>query len=58
MFMCSLCFCTKIISCLLTFFQDGLDCFLLACGFGHQEIVRELLTKDKVDRNVVDDVRN
>ena len=41
-----------------TFLQGGHDWFLLACGFGHQEIVRELLTKDKVDRNVVDDVRN
>ena len=44
--------------CLPTFFQSGQDCFLLACGLGHQEIVRELLTRDEVDRNVVDKVRN
>ena len=46
------------LSCLTTFLQDGKDCFLLACEEGHQEIVRELLTKDKVDQNVVDNVRN
>ena len=34
------------------------DCFLLACLCGHEVIVRELLTKDKVDQNVVDNVRN
>ena len=45
-------------SCLLTFLQSDKDCFLLACEEGHQEIVRELLTKDKVDQNVVDEVRN
>ena len=45
-------------SCLPTFLQDGKDCFLLACRFGHEEIVCELLTKDKVDQNVVDEVRN
>ena len=45
-------------SCLPTFLQSGKDCFLLACEEGHQEIVRELLTKDKVDQNVVDEVRN
>ena len=46
-------------SCLPTFLQSsGLDCFLLACLEGHQEIVRELLTTDKVDQNVVDEVRN
>ena len=45
-------------SCLPTFLQDGKDCFLLACLKGHQEIVCELLTKDKVDQNVVDEVRN
>ena len=39
------------------FVQNGQDCFLLACGLGHQEIVRELLTRDKVDQNVVDEVR-
>ena len=44
--------------CLPTFLQRDQDCFLLACGLGHQEIVRELLTRDKVDRNVVDKVRN
>ena len=38
--------------------QSGQDCFLLACEMGHEEIVRELLTKDKMDRNVVDNVRN
>ena len=38
--------------------QNGQDCFLLACGLGHQEIIRELLTRDKVDQNVVDEVRN
>ena len=38
--------------------QGGQDCFLLACSSGHQGIVRELLTKDKVDQNVVDKVRN
>ena len=41
-----------------TFLQNGRDCFLLACVEGHQEIVCELLTKDKVDQNVVDKVRN
>ena len=41
-----------------TFLQGGQDCFLLACEEGHEEIVRELLTKDKVDWNVVDNVRN
>ena len=46
------------LSCLPTFLQDGRDCFLLACKEGHQEIVCELLKKDKVDRNVVDNVRN
>ena len=45
-------------SCLPTFLQEGQDCFLLACMKGHQEIVHELLTKDKVDQNVVDKVRN
>ena len=57
---CSLCFCTikSILPRLLTSLQDGKDCFLLACGLGYQEIVRELLTKDKVDQNVVDKVRN
>ena len=45
-------------SCLPTFLQSGKDCFLLACMEGHQEIVCELLTKDKVDQNVVDKVRN
>ena len=45
-------------SCLPTFLQNGRDCFLLACVEGHQEIVHELLTKDKVDQNVVDKVRN
>ena len=45
-------------SCLPTFLQNGRDCFLVACVAGHQEIVRELLTKDKVDQNVVDEVRN
>ena len=44
-------------SCLLTFLQSGQDCFLSACKEGHEEIVRELLTKDKVDQNVVDNVR-
>ena len=43
--------------CLLTFLQSSQDCFLLACKEGHEEIVRELLTKDKVDRNVVNTVR-
>ena len=38
--------------------QSGQDCFLLACEAGHEEIVRELLTKDKMDQNVVDNVRN
>ena len=38
--------------------QSGQDCFLLACWHGHLGIVRELLTKDKVDQNVVDKVRN
>ena len=55
---CAACFCPKVMSCLPTFLQYGLDCFLLACLEGHQEIVRELLTKDKVDQNVVDKVRN
>ena len=41
-----------------TSLQDGYDCFLLACAEGHQEIVRELLTKVKVDQNVVNEVRN
>ena len=41
-----------------SFIQNGRDCFLLACEAGHQEIVCELLTKDKVDQNVVDKVRN
>ena len=41
-----------------TFLQYGLDCFLLACEVGHQEIVCELLTKDKVEQNVVTKVRN
>ena len=45
-------------SCMPTFLQNGRDCFLLACMKGHQEIVFELLTKDKVDQNVVDKVRN
>ena len=45
-------------SCLPTFLQEGQDCFLLACMEGHQKIVRELLTKDKVDQNVVNKVRN
>ena len=45
-------------SCLPTFLQGDNDCFLLACWKGHQDIVRELLTKDKVDQNVVDKVRN
>ena len=44
--------------CLPTFLQGGLDCFLIACKEGHQEIVRELLTRDEVDRNVVDEVRS
>ena len=44
--------------CLPTFLQSDQDCFLLACGLGHQEIVRELLTRDEVDRNVVDEVRS
>ena len=48
----------KVMPCLPTFLQDGLDCFLLACKEGHQEIVRELLTRDEVDRNVVDEVRS
>ena len=56
--LCSLCFCTRLMSCLPTFLQNGRDCFLLACVEGHQEIVRELLTKDKVDQNVVNEVRN
>ena len=38
--------------------QNGQDCFLLACEEGHEEIVCELLTKDEVDRTVVDNVRN
>ena len=38
--------------------QDGKDCFLFACEMGHQKIVRELLTKDNVDQNVLDKVRN
>ena len=41
-----------------TYLQVGNDCFLLACWLDHEEIVRELLTKDKVDQNVVDNVRN
>ena len=45
-------------SCLPTFLQSGKDCFLLACREGRQDIVRELLTKDKVDQNVVEKVRN
>ena len=44
--------------CLATFLQGGLDCFLLACKEGHQEIVHELLTRDEVDQNVVDKVRS
>ena len=55
---CSLCFCTRVMSCVPTFFQNGHDSFLLACLMGHQEIVCELLTKDKVDWNVVNEVRN
>ena len=54
--LCVACGCDAI--CLPTFFQSGQDCFLLACGLGHQEIVRELLTRDKVERNVVDKVKN
>ena len=51
--------CTKVIKvCLPTYLQNGDDCFLLACWNGHEVIVRELLTKDKVDQNVVDNVRN
>ena len=45
-------------SCLPTFLQGGQDCFLLACVVGHEEIVRELLTKDKMDWNVLDIVSN
>ena len=41
-----------------TFLQSGHDSFLVACARGHQEIVRELLTKDKADQNVVAKVRN
>ena len=48
----------KVMSCLPTFLQEGQDCFLLACGEGRRDIVCELLTKDKVDQNVVDEVRN
>ena len=48
----------KVMSCLPTFLQNGRDCFLVACGKGHRDIVRELLTKDKVDQNVVNKVRN
>ena len=51
--------CTKVLKvCLPTYLQGGNDCFLLACRHGHEEIVRELLTKDKVDQNVVNNVRN
>ena len=56
-FLCSLHFCTKVMSCLPTFLQSGQDCFLLACVAGHEDIVRELLTKEKVDQNVVNNVR-
>ena len=56
--LCSLCFCTRLISCVPTFLQIGRDCFLLACQKGHEEIVRDLFTKYKVDQNVVDEVRN
>ena len=48
----------KVMPCLTTFLQRGQDCFLIACEVGHQEIVRELLTRDEVDRNVVDEVRS
>ena len=40
------------------FLQSGQDCFLFACLEGHQTIVHELLTRYKVDQNVVDNVRN
>ena len=56
--LCVACFWTRVMSCLPTFLQDGLDCFLLACMLGHREIVCELLTRDKVDQNVVAKVRN
>ena len=52
------CVSTRVMSCLPVFLQSGQDCWLLACEVGYKEIVHELLTKDKVDRNVVDEVRN
>ena len=40
------------------YLQSGNDCFLLACCNDHEVIVRELLAKDKVNQNVVNNVRN
>ena len=55
---CAACVSTRVMSCLPVFFQSGQDCFLLGCEVGYKEIVHELLMKDKVDQNVVDEVRN
>ena len=56
--LCVALFLYKVMPCLPTFLQRGRDCFLIACKEGHQEIVHELLTRDEVDRNAVDKVRN